>query len=208
MNMKHIARARILAGILTALVLTGFLAATEALDTQLAADTDLSGYWQVELRGIQSGANADKPVPYLEIAYMWLYQESDGGLWGGITLGDDGGAAFTKTGDEDSQDAMGYAAIRATGLVTASRFWLMGQGAFFPGPPTVQPNDVIIIIDDYVYHSIMAWGVTGFNDMIVGKFHYMIFEGIPSKISIGNENYTGIMGTFRAYKIGEIEDER
>ncbi len=206
MNMKHIARARILAGVLTALALTGFLIASEALDTQLAADTDLSGYWQVELRGIQSGSNADKPTPYLEIAYLWMFQEPDGVLWGGLTLGNDGGVAFTKSGYEDSQDAMGYASIRTTGLVTASRFWLMGQGTSFPEPPPIQPN-VVIIIDNYMYHSIMAWGVTGFNDMIVGKFHYMIFEGIPNKNSIGNESYTGMMGTFRAYKIGEIEDE-
>ncbi len=42
--------------------------------------------------------------------------------------------------------------------------------------------------------------------MLVGKFHYMIFDGIPGKNSIGTEN-TGIMGTFRAYKIADIDDE-
>jgi len=206
MNMKHITRARILAGVLTALALTGFLVASEALDTQLAEGTDLSGYWQVELRGIQSGSNADKPVPFIDIAYMWMYQESDGFLFGSLMLGDDGGVTITKTGDEESQDSMGSLGIRTTGLVTASRFWLMGQGTFLPEPPPIQPN-VVIIIDNYMYHAIMAWGVTGFDDMIVGKFHYMIFEGIPAKNSIGNENYTGVLGTFRAYKIGEIDDE-
>ncbi len=207
MNMKHIARARILAGVLTALALTGFLAAAEALDTQLAADTDLSGYWQVELRGIQTESNADKPVPFSEIAYMWMIQGPDNVLRGYLTFGDSGGEPVKKTGDVDSQDVMGYAGIKATGLVTGSRFWLMGQGASHPGPQPPQLNDIIIIIDKHMYHAIMAWGVTGFDDMIVGKFHYMIFEGIPRKDSIGTENYTGIMGTFRAYKIGEIEEE-
>ena len=207
MNMKHIARVRILTGVLTVLALTGFLLASDPLDTGFITDTDLSGYWQVELRGIQSGSNADKPAPYTEIAYLWMMQESDGVLWGGLTFGDDGGLILAKTGDEESQDSMSYAAIRATGLVTASRFWMMGQGTSFPDLPPVEPNDVIIVIDNYMYHAIMAWGVTMGSDMIVGKFHYMIFEGIPNKNSIGNENYTGMMGTFRAYKIGEIEDE-
>ncbi|HOB54218.1 MAG TPA: hypothetical protein PKG76_16015 [Acidobacteriota bacterium] len=205
MNMKHIARARILAGFLTALALTGFLAAAEALDTQLAADTDLSGYWQVELRGIQTESNADKPVPYMEIAYMWMIQGPDNVLRGYLTFGDSGGGPVKKTGDVESQDVMGYAGIKATGLVTASRFWLMGHALSHPDLPPLDPN-VVIIVDDFLYHAVMAWGVTGFEDMIVGKFHYMIFEGIPAKNSIGNENYTGIMGTFRAYKIGEIED--
>lgn len=205
MNMKHIARARILAGLLAALALTGFMAASDSVDTGLITDTDLSGYWQVELRGIQTGSNAEKPVPYMEIAYMWMIQGPDNVLRGYLTLGDEGVVTVKKTGDDESQDAMGYAGLKATGLVTGSRFWLMGQGTFFPEPPPIQPN-VVIIIDNYMYHAIMAWGVTGFDDMIVGKFHYMIFEGIPAKNSIGNENYTGIMGTFRAYKIGEIED--
>ncbi|HOB54216.1 MAG TPA: hypothetical protein PKG76_16005 [Acidobacteriota bacterium] len=206
MNMKHIARARILAGFLTALALTGFLAAAEALDTQLAADTDLSGYWQVELRGIQTESNADKPVPYMEIAYMWMIQGPDNVLRGYLTFGDSGGGPVKKTGDVESQDVMGYAGIKATGLVTASRFWLMGHALSHPDLPPLDPN-VVIIVDDFLYHAVMAWGVTGFEDMIVGKFHYMIFEGIPAKDSIGTENYTGIMGTFRAYKIGEIEEE-
>ena len=203
MNMKHIARARILAGFLTAIALTGFLAASEALDTQLAAATDLSGYWQVELRGVLSGSNTEKPAPYTEIAYMWMIQEPDGVLWGYLTFGDEGAATPKKTGDEELQDLMVYAGIRATGLVTGSRFWLLGQGTSYSEPPHVEPNGTIP--DYYMYHAVMAWGVTGFDDMIVGKFHYMIFEGIPGKISSGNENYTGIMGTFRAYKIEEVD---
>lgn len=206
MNMKNIARTRSLAGVLTALALTGFLAAAEALDTQLAADTDMSGYWQVELRGIQSESNTDKPIPFADIAYMWMIQGPDGVLRGYLTFGDEGAVIVKKTGDEESQDPMPFAGIKTTGLVTASRFWLMGQGMSHPDFPPVDPN-VVIIVDDFFYHALMAWGVTGFDDMIVGKFHYMIFEGIPAKDSIGSENYTGIMGTFRAYKIGEIEDE-
>ncbi len=206
MNMKHIARARILAGFLTALALTGFLVAAETLDTQLATDTNLSGYWQVELRGIQTGSNAERPVAFSEIAYMWMQQDSDGYLWGYLTLGDVGVVTVKKTGDDESQDPMGFPGLKATGLVTGSRFWLMGQGRSLPEPPHIEPNDVIII-QNSMYHAIMAWGVTGFEDMIVGKFHYMIFEGIPAKNSIGTENYTGIMGTFRAYKIDDIEEE-
>jgi len=206
MNMKHIARVRILTSVMTVLALTGFLLASEPLGTGFTTDTDLSGYWQVELRGIQSGSNADKPAPYLEIAYLWMLQEADGVLWGGLTFGDDGGLILTKTGDEESQDSMSYAAIRATGLVTASRFWLMGQGTSFPQPPPIE-SKIDIIIDNYEFYAIMAWGVTMGSDMIVGKFHYMIFEGIPNKNSIGDENYTGMMGTFRAYKIGEIIDD-
>ena len=207
MNMKHIAHARILAGILLAFALTGFLAADEALELQPAAAVNLSGFWQMEMRGIQSDSNSANPIPFSEIAYMMLFQEGDGGLYGSIYWGDEGGAILLKAGAGEPQDPMGITGIRMMGLVTASRFWLMGQGYTYPDLDPFQPNDVVIIVDDFMYHAIMAWGVTGFDDMLVGKFHYMIFEGIPGKNSIGTENYTGIMGTFRAYKIADIDDE-
>lgn len=204
MNMNHIGRSRTLAGFLLAVALTGFLAAADSLEMQPAAAVDMSGYWQVELRGIQSDSNAERPTPFSEIAYMWLYQESDGYMYGSLILGDGGIVTAMQDGGEDLQNPMGTPGIRVSGLVTASRVWLHGQGSFYPGPDPV-PNITVII--NYYHHAIMAWGVTGFNDMVVGKFHYMIFEGVPSKNSIGTEDYTGIMGTFRAYKIAEMEDE-